>query len=506
MLHIPANGETDGRALGPKLPIVGVLDFPAGYVLAQGEFTVAGWAIGPAEISGVEIFIDGIHAGDAVIGLGRPDVAAKFPGSRVAATSGFELRRLAVPPSAGTITVTALIRTANGQREELTVAVPVLRSAADALGFLGGQPASPLNAYAELAKSLLETGNFPEAEEVFGDMRKRFPHDPARYVEEARYLIQRDRLDEAEALLAAGSQRFPDDLEVIATFAIAASRRRDWPTAMRRWRIVRERFPDRPALWEEEGRALYGARQDMTVVARGKSAAAVSGAADIHAAASDAARRHHASLVLKFENLGSNCDFGSVQRYYGSEPLGLLRFSAAPLPQLLAALENGFEGVGERSNTRFDARLEPNGAIEYWLCDTCYDFEMHTFIFHDQTTTEQRLEKLLRHYCRRLALLRDELVDDLRNPEKIFVYQRPEALSRDEIASLFRAIRNYGPGVLLCGLPEDAGHPAGTVEMAEDGLLLGYLDRFSGSDNLHPAYDTWLRLCQEADRLANQSR
>jgi len=37
--------------------------------------------------------------------------------------------------------------------------------------------------------------------------------------------------------------------------------------------------------------------------------------------------------------------------------------------------------------------------------------------------------------------------------------------------SLFRAIRNYG--VLLCGLPEDGAHSAGTVEQVEDGLLLG---------------------------------
>ena len=51
-------------------------------------------------------------------------------------------------------------------------------------------------------------------------------------------------------------------------------------------------------------------------------------------------------LMLRFESLGQNCEFGLVQRRCGSEPLGLLRFASTPLPHLLAAFEGGFEGLG----------------------------------------------------------------------------------------------------------------------------------------------------------------
>jgi hypothetical protein len=415
--------------------------------------------------------------GAAAKGIERPDVAAVFRGYHPAGNSGFALRGLAVPPAANLITVSAVIKTVEGQRQELAVSVPVYRSAAVALRFLDRQPAPRLNSYVELAQCFVEGSSFEEAQLVVEEMRRRFSDVPARYVEEARYLLRRDRLDEAEVLLTAASRRFPEHSQVNATLAVIADRRQDRPTAIRRWQHVREMFSDYPRRWEQEG----------------------------HDFSSDAARQQYASLVLKFESLGDNCDFGSVQRHYGSEPLGLLRFSAAPLPQLLEALRNGFAGVGERARTRFEPRTEPNGAIEYWLCDDQYKFEMHTHLFQDESMTQARLGMLLGVYCQRLALLRNELIHDLRKPEKIFVYQRAGGLSQDEIMSLFRAIRNYGPGVLLCGLPEDGAHSAGTVEQVEDGLLLGYLDRFTGPENLHPAYDTWLKICLAAEKIVRPS-
>ncbi len=37
-------------------------------------------------------------------------------------------------------------------------------------------------------------------------------------------------------------------------------------------------------------------------------------------------------LMLQFESLGQNCEFGLVQRRAGADPLGLLRFDSAPCP------------------------------------------------------------------------------------------------------------------------------------------------------------------------------
>jgi hypothetical protein len=476
-VDIKATADTADRPRFPERSIIGMLDRPAGYVLAPCKFTVSGWALGSVELSAIEICIDGTPVGDAAFGLDRPDVATIFRGHHAAAASGFVLRGLAVPALAEVITVSAVIKTAEGHRKELAVAVPVFRSAAVALAFLDRQPAPGLQSYVELAASLVDASRFEEAEQVVDAMRRRFPDVPARYVEEARYLIRRDRLDEAEILLTLGSERFPDHAQVNATFAVVAERRQDWPAAILRWRLVRERFSN------------YSGR----------------GERQAHDPSWDAARQHYANLVLKFESLGASCDFGLVQRHYDSEPVGLLRFSGAPLPQLLTALQNGFAGVGKRANTRFDPRAESNGTIEYWLCDDQYKFEMHTHLFHDQSMTPGRLAMLLPLYCQRLALLRNALIDDLKKPKKIFVYQRAERLSHDEVMSLFRAIRTYGPGVLLCGLPEDDAHSAGTVEQLEDGLLLGYLDRFIGPENPDPAYDTWLKICLAADEIVRSS-
>src|SRR5260221_3025006 len=52
-------------------------------------------------------------------------------------------------------------------------------------------------------------------------------------------------------------------------------------------------------------------------------------------------------LMMQFESLGENCEFGLVQRRCGAEPLGLLRFASAPLPVLLAGLRARFEGLGD---------------------------------------------------------------------------------------------------------------------------------------------------------------
>jgi hypothetical protein len=482
----------------PERPIIGSLDLPVGYVLDASEFTVAGWAIGATEVVSIKIFVDGVNVGAAALGFPRPDVATRNPSYKFASTSGFALKGLRAPSLARTVGVTAQIATGDGQQKDLAISLPVFHSAGEALPFLLQHPSPRPDAYGELAKMLVEAGNVADAERAIEAMRIRFADLPARYVNEARYLILVNRLEEADTLLAEASQKFPEESSVITSFAYIAGRRRDWRAAARRWKIVREKFPNHPRLWEEEGRVLYGAQEELTAADAPSSEAPV--AASPQAKQGSSTAKPYAQLVAKFENLGSNCDFGLVQRYYGSEPLGLLRFSSAPLHHLLRALQNGLSGVGDAANTRFDLRTE-NGTAEYWIHDQQYDFAMHTFIFADENMTADHLEKLYRQQCRRLKFLKDKLLDDLRNPEKIFVYQRVHQLSDHEIELLFRVIRGYGAGTLLCVRPRDADHPAGTVDLVEQGLLVGHLDRFAERDMAEPAYETWLQICQSTDRL-----
>ncbi len=58
--------------------------------------------------------------------------------------------------------------------------------------------------------------------------------------------VDRDR--EAEMILAEGMARFPDDLDILDAYAALAEARQDWTQAMRRTRLLCERFPShRPA-------------------------------------------------------------------------------------------------------------------------------------------------------------------------------------------------------------------------------------------------------------------
>jgi hypothetical protein len=71
-------------------------------------------------------------------------------------------------------------------------------------------------------------------------------------------------------------------------------------------------------------------------------------------------------LMMCFESIGENCEFGLVQRRCGAEPLGLFRFASAPLPKLLAGLEARFEGLSDPDN--LEVQLSPNQR-EYMVHD-----------------------------------------------------------------------------------------------------------------------------------------
>ena len=43
-------------------------------------------------------------------------------------------------------------------------------------------------------------------------------------------------------------------------------------------------------------------------------------------------------MLLRFESIGSDCEFGAVQRRYGAEPLGLLRWNDVDILSLEQAL------------------------------------------------------------------------------------------------------------------------------------------------------------------------
>jgi hypothetical protein len=197
-------------------------------------------------------------------------------------------------------------------------------------------------------------------------------------------------------------------------------------------------------------------------------------------------------LMMQFESLGENCEFGLAQRRCHAEPLGLLRFASTPLSALLAALKQRFEGLGEPDQV--EVRVSDN-KLEYLVLDRRYGFLYHPWLLVGQAEAEEIRQRELK----RLPLLKRKLLEDLEEGSKIFVYRGMRPLSRALVRRLADAMREYGPATLLWVELHDAAHPPGTVELISDGLLKGYIDRFAPGDNAHDlSIACWVELCRNA--------
>ena len=201
-----------------------------------------------------------------------------------------------------------------------------------------------------------------------------------------------------------------------------------------------------------------------------------------------------AALATRFESIGDNCEFGLVQRRCDTEPLGLLRFSGSFSHDVIQGIEQGFEGIGEPAD--ITPKLEGAGAKrEYMIYERKYGLVYHTFVHEG----ERAPELLRQQEATRLKFLRRKFVEELAAGEKIFVFKSAAQVPEAEILPLFMALNRDGPNTLLWAVPEEPGHPSGSVEILMNGLLKGYLDRFAPVDNAHDfSFEAWIRLCVHA--------
>lgn len=200
-------------------------------------------------------------------------------------------------------------------------------------------------------------------------------------------------------------------------------------------------------------------------------------------------------LMLQFESLGQNCEFGLVQRRAGAEPLGLLRFSSTFLHELFRGLDNHFSGVGEP--THVEAQLgkkNSEGHREYMIREANYNLVYHPFVHEDQMEPAA----LEAREARKLSFLRQKLLEDFAGGEKTFVVKKQDA-DEAEMFALLLALNQHGPAWLLWVVPTSDPSKYGVVELLPSGILKGYIDRFAPAENAHAfSFDIWLRICANA--------
>lgn len=384
-------------------------------------------------------------------------------------------------------------------------------------------------------------------------------HAPDRidgYLWSTRALWTSGRLDDAEAMAVAALARFPGNADIEAERAWVAVNRNDWRAARQSWERVLEaepqrrdaqvgliqalrclgqaehaelmasealaRHPDDPDFlvehiglaadrgdWSAAAARLEAARGGLLAAGRFEATrdavAARRHAAYGQASPGSAADRGGAAaadipaneLMLAFESIGEKCDFGAVQRHFGVEPLGLLRFSFSPFEPLIAALEDRFEAIGTVEDTGFELFRD-----ETILTMKKYGLYFHTFVYESELPTAEKRDAFREQQRRRLVFLKRKLVADLEEPQKICVYSSDDRTTDADAERLFAALRAFGPNWLLYVRPADSTHPVGTVETRREGLYIGYYPRLTDfMAGEQPPFEIWRELCERTYRL-----
>ncbi len=415
--------------------------------------------------------------------------------------------------------------------------------------------------------------HWEEALRWWAAVRKRAPDRLDGYLWATRALWKLARFAEAETMAAEAMKRFPGNADVEAERAWIAVNRSDWPAALDCWKQVLDIEPDRGEaqvgliqamrfagkaaeaeaaaakalagrpddphllvehIWTAADRAdwpaatarLEAARETLrmaglfqatsdAVEARRKIVLARAGSAGAATAAGGPVDQLSADLMLSFEGIGERCDLGAVQRHYGAEPMGLLRFAFSPFDGLISALQDRFDAIGSEEDTGFEVYQD-----ETILTTRKYGLAFHTFILKSDTAvsfldgkleiwrlnTPKKRDAFHEQQLNRLIMLKRKLITDLEESRKIFVYSSDERTSEDDAARLLAALRAYGPNALLYVRPASTAHPEGTVTTLQDGLYLGHYpgltDFVAGQQ---PAFGVWHQLLQRAYEFNQKS-
>jgi hypothetical protein len=206
----------------------------------------------------------------------------------------------------------------------------------------------------------------------------------------------------------------------------------------------------------------------------------------------------HREMLMNMQTLGINCEFAFLQRSVGAEPLGLFRWTFAPLAKLLPAIEQGFQGLGSAGSLQ----VHIDRATEFIVRDTIYGFQYHSFVYENKGGT---LQEVLKNEHNRLTYLSRSLLEEMRERTKLFVFHDAEQSNLEEVRKLVRAINSYGTNSLLWIVGTSEKLIVGTARLIEPCLIQGYVSGFQTPvDSVLPTsvhQPSWLSAATQAYKI-----
>jgi tetratricopeptide (TPR) repeat protein len=398
-----------------------------------------------------------------------------------------------------------------------------------------------------LAQVAAGRGDWREAERRWGDVVRAFPSSVAAWSGQAHARSKLGDLAGADVIATQAAGLFPNDQSLLSLHARLANHAQNWPAAERRWDRLRQLARDNPDYWHEQARALRQQNrpadahallveaaalfpnhrdiawlrahtasdlslwpeasmllsqlaaanpedqriQERAVEANWRAARTATAASDPLLAGRPALNSSiddYRRLMLRFEALGTDEEFGRIQRFFHAEPLDLLRWAEIGTADLARALDDDLTGVGNPENTVLDA---DNRAV-----DRRYGLSLRLLA----GAQSDEPAKTLTEQCRQMCALREKLLADLAAGDKIFVHTTAAPPRADDLNVLHRAMQRHGKATLLNVRPATPDLSNGTIQEIAPGLLAGYVGRCGvGEAKWDADQQSWLDLCLNAD-------
>ena len=200
-----------------------------------------------------------------------------------------------------------------------------------------------------------------------------------------------------------------------------------------------------------------------------------------------------AALARGFESIGTNCEFGIVQRQLGVEVLNLFRFCNVPLPELMLALTDDLKLLADPAAVTVE--LNDAERREFVVALPAYNLRWHTFTYEDQGNQET----LARTHGIKLGYLRRKFYEGLSAGRKIYVVKQRPPIAVAQALALLMELNRHGHATLLWVEQALDATRSGEVELLAPGLMRGYVERFAPDNDVESA-DTadWLRVIANA--------